>query len=266
MMKNNSLLLLAVVLLEIIVWGCGPKTVTTLVHQGSLIEVKLQHTIGKDQKPVDAGYQHPIALSPEEIEQLLKSIQIRYRADIFEKIFSGSRPETERVFSDEQVTQMSVGISKALAAATSADRINLWLKHPRGILTPAITTGVIYVKDNRLVIVLGNYQYIPPAGVDNLHDRLTDPLDVQGAQTVTMIPGPFQELLQTDRRSLKNRGLSVDYKGLLAFRPQQPLKTEESKTPPDLQEKLTTLKRLRDQGLITEEDYQEKKKELLKEF
>jgi predicted patatin/cPLA2 family phospholipase len=50
----------------------------------------------------------------------------------------------------------------------------------------------------------------------------------------------------------------------LSSSPEQETKTPEM--PQGLEEKLTTLKRLREQGLITEEEYQEKKKELLKEF
>ena len=247
-------------------WGCGAKLTTTLIQKDSLFEVYLQRTVSKDDQPMDAGYQHPISLSPEEIHQLLQSIQIRPQAGILQKVFSESYQEIQPAFSDEEIPRMEAGISKALASATSADRINFRLKHPRGIFTPSITTGVVYVKDDRFALILGNYQYIPNPDARDMYNQFLDPLDTQGMQTATIVPGLFQELLQTDRRSLKNRGLSIDYKGLLAFQPQQQLKTQETQTPPDLEEKLTTLKRLRDQGLITEEDYQEKKKELLKEF
>ena len=262
--KNKSLLFLIVVLVGITMWGCGPKTVTTLIHKDSLFELQLQRTVGKDQKPVDAGYQHPLSLSPEEMNRLLKSIQIRYRPGIFQLLFSEPHPETVQAFSDEEIQHMSTGISKALATATAADRINFKLKHPRGIFTPSLTTGVIYVKEDRWVIILGNYHYASPAGADNRYEQLTDPLDSQDGQTVAIIPGVFQEPFQTERRSLKNRGVSIDYKALLASHPEQPTQTPD--IPPGLEEKLNTLKRLRDQGLITEEDYQEKKKELLKEF
>ena len=262
--KNSRLLLLGAVLIGMTMWGCAPKTVTTLIHKDSLFQVHLQRTIGKDNNPIDAGYQHPLSLSASEIERLLKSIQVRYRPGILQRLFSGPHPETEQAFSDEEIQRMSVGISKALATATSADRINFRLKHPRGILTPSLTTGVVYVKEDHLVIILGNYQYTLPAGADDSSDRLTDPLDIQDGQTATIIPGPFQEPFQTERRSLKNRALSIDYKGLLASQPEQQAQTPD--TAPGFEEKLNTLKRLRDQGLITEEDYQEKKKELLKEF
>jgi hypothetical protein len=262
--KNRPLLFLTVVLVGMTMWGCGPKTVTTLIHKDSLFELHLQRTIGKDRKPVDAGYQHPLSLSPEEMNRLLKSIQIRYRPGIFQRLFSEPHPETEQAFSDEEIQRMSIGISKALATATSADRINFQLKHPRGIFTPGLTTGAIYVKEDRLIIILGNYQYASPAGTDNRYERLADPLDPQDGQTVTIIPGVFQEPFRTERRSLKNRGLSIDYKALLASQPEHQAQMPD--IPPGLEEKLNTLKRLRDQELITEEEYQEKKKELLKEF
>ena len=159
---------------------------------------------------------------------------------------------------------MEAGISNALASATPADRINFRIKHPRGIFTPGITTGVVYVKDDRFVVILGNYQYIPMPGANAAYDQFSDPMEPQGNQTITIVPGPFQELYKSERSRLKNRWLLIDYKALLSSSPEQQTKTPE--IPAGLEEKLNTLKRLRDQGLITEEDYQEKKKALLKEF
>ncbi len=245
-------------------WGCGAKITTTLIQKDSLFEVYLQRTISKDEQPVDAGYQHPVSLSPEEIHRLLQSIHIRYEVGILQRILSGSYKETQTAFSEEEITHMEAGISKALASAIPADQINFRLKHPRGIFTPSITTGVIYMKDDRFVVMLGNYQYIPLPDKNVGYGQFSDPLDTQGVQTVTIVPGPFQELYKSERSKLKNRWLLIDYKALLSSSLEQQTKTPE--TPAGLEEKLNTLKRLRDQGLITEEDYQEKKKELLKEF
>jgi len=247
-------------------WGCGAKMTTTLIQKDSLVEVYLQRTINQDDQPVDAGYQHPVSLSPEEIHRLLQSIHIRYQVGILQRIFSESYKETQPAFSDEEVMHMETGISKALASAIPADRINFRLKHPRGIFTPSITTGVVYVKDDRFVVMLGNYQYIPMPDKNVAYSQFSDPLDTQGVQTVTIVPGPFQELYKSERSKLKNRWLLIDYKALLSSSPSPEQQTKTPETPDGLEEKLNTLKRLRDQGLITEEDYQAKKKELLKEF
>jgi hypothetical protein len=244
--------------------GCGAKMATTLIQKDSRFEVYLLKTIGKNHQPVDAGYQHPVSLSPEEIHRLLQSIQVRYQAGILQQVFAGSRQEIQPAFSDEEIQHMVSGISKALTSATSADRIGFRLKHPRGIFTPTITTGVVYVKDDRFGVILGNYQYLPTPDANMGYDSLSDPLDPQGIQTVTIVPGPFQELYQSERSRQRNRWLLIDFKTLLSSSPEQPIKAPE--VPAGLEEKLSTLKRLRDQGLITEEEYQEKKKELLKEF
>ncbi len=245
-------------------WGCGAKMATTLIQKDSLFEVYLQRTVGKDNQPVDAGYQHPISLSPEELHRLLQSIQVRYQAGILQQVFSGPYQEIQPAFSDEEIRRMASGISKALASATPADRINFRLKHPRGIFTPTITTGIVYVKDDRFGIILGNYRYLPAPDTNVAYDPFSDPMDPQGNQTVRIAPGPFQELYKSERSRLKNRWLLIDYKALLSSSSEQQTQTPE--IPAGLEEKLSTLKRLRDQGLITEEEYQEKKKELLKEF
>jgi hypothetical protein len=244
--------------------GCGAKVTTTLIQKDSLFEVYLQKTIGKDSIPIDAGYQHPISLSPEEIQRLLKSVQVRQPGGILQQVFSGSHREIEPAFSDEEVQHMASGMSKALASATTADRINWGLKHSRGLFTPSITTGVVYVKDDRFAVILGNYQYIPIPDSRDMYHQFPDPLDTQGSQTATIVPGPFQELFKSERSRWKNRWLLIDYRALLSSSPEQEAQMPEN--PSGLEEKLNTLKRLRDQGLITEEDYQEKKKEMLKEL
>jgi hypothetical protein len=257
-------LILTAVWVCISLWGCGAKMTTTLIQKDSLFEVYLQRTVGKDDQPVDAGYQHPVSLPPEEIHRLLQSIQIRRSSGLLQQVFSNSSREIQPAFTDEEIRRMAAGISKALASATPADRINFQVKHPRGIFTPTLTTGVVYVKDDRLGVILGNYRYLPIPDAHDLYNQFSDPLDTQGSQTFTIVPGPFQELYKSGRSRLKNRWLLIDYKALLSSSPEQQTKTPE--IPEGLEEKLSTLKRLRDQGLITQEEYQEKKKELLKEF
>jgi hypothetical protein len=266
MMKNSikPLRIVGAVCVWVLLWGCGGKMVTTLIQKDPLFEVYLQRAVGKDDKPADAGYQHPISLSPEEVHRLLQSIQVRYQPGILHQIFSGSDRQIQPAFTHDEIQRMEAGISKALESATSADRVSFRLKHPRGIFTPSITTGVVYLKDDRFTVILGNYQYIPSLDARDTYSQFSDPLDTQGSQTTTIVPGPFQELYKSERSRLKNRWLLVDYKALLST-PSQ-LKTETPQIPESLEEKLNTLKRFRDQGLITEEEYQEKKKELLKEF
>lgn len=248
-------------------WGCGPKTVATLVHKDPHFEVYLQQEIGKDKQPVDKGYQHPLSLSVQEIHRLLRSIQIKSQSGIFRRILSGPRPDVEPAFTDEEVGRMSPGISRALAAATPADRVAFRLKHPRGIFTPGLTTGILYAKDDRLEFILGNYWYLPPPATESPYTQVEDPLDIKNGQTVILISGPFQKLQQSDRTRLKNRWLIVDYKGLLASPSEQ--EPQQSPTPAGgvgIEEKLKILKNLLDQGLITEEEFQGKKKELLNQF
>jgi len=264
---NRMILGIAAFLIGASLWGCGPKTVATLIQKNSNFEVYLQQEIGKDKQPIHKGYQHPLSLSVQEIDRLLRSIQIKSQPGIFKRILSGPRPDVEPAFTDGEIRGMSPGISKALAVATPADRVAFRLKHPRGIFTPGLTTGVLYAKEDRLEFILGNYWYLPPPATESPYTPVEDPLDIKNGQTVTVVPGPFQNLYPPDRTRLKNRWLIIDYKGLLASPPEQ-----EPQEPPipeqgvGIEEKLKTLKNLLDQGLITEEEYQGKKKELLNRF
>ena len=159
---------------------------------------------------------------------------------------------------------MNAPISKALADAGPADRIHFQLKHPRGILAPTLTTGILYIKDDHIQVIFSTYRHSSPIRKEENDIRFKDPQRVHYSQPVRIIPGPFQRLADTKRSDLKNRWLLIDHKSLLASAPKTPKPAVAIQ--PDLEEKLSTLKSLWEKGLITEDEYQEKKKELLKEL
>jgi hypothetical protein len=125
---------------------------------------------------------------------------------------------------------------------------------------------VLFVKDDRLQFILGNYRYIAPSMISDTSVGLDNPLNTRDSGTATLVPGPFQTLHETDRRNLKNRWLLIDFKSLLQNGEKAPSVVPVPETETSLEERLRTLKRLRDEGLITEEEYSQKKQDLLKEF
>ncbi len=142
------------------------------------------------------------------------------------------------------------------------------MRHPRGIFGARLTTGVIFIQDGRFALTLGNYRYAPPPGGIGGYKDFQHPLESKDAQVYSLIPGPYQELTDGPSRRLKNRTVQIDYARLLEAQPEEPPPAPGSPTPlkETLEEKLRQLKRLYEQKLITEEEYKEKKKQLLDEF
>lgn len=249
-------------------WACAARTVSIPVEEDPFFEVYLEHQKGEDGAPMNMGYQHPAALTPEEIGRLLRSIEVKYEQGLLRRLFLGPRKEVEQIFTEEEIGRMAPGISRALKKATPADRVGFLLRHPRVLLGARLTTGVLYVKDDRFGIIFGNYQYVPPPGGIGEYSDFQSPLETKDVQAFSLVPGPFQEYSEAPSRRLKYRGLLIDYRNLLAAQPEEPGPAPEGTPPPGptLEEKLRQLKRLHEQELITEEDYQEKKRRLLDQF
>ena len=254
----------------IVLGSCGPRTVITPIHKDSVFAVRLEHLTGKDKLPVNKGYQHPAPLSLEELATLLGSIRIQYHPGIFGKIVSGQSSKIVPAFSDNEIPSMISGLSQALERATSADRIAFRLQHKRGIFGAGMTTGVLYFKNDRLEVIIGNYRANPPPWGGNNRPGIADPLGKKGGRPFEIIPGNHQKLLPTGQAHLENQWIQIDYKALLADSSRSPdpmpvMKSDE-KNEVGIEEKLNTLKRLRDKELITQEDYEKKKAELLNAF
>ena len=176
-----------------------------------------------------------------------------------------SEVQIEPAFSVEQAELMSVGLSKALAEAGSADRIHFQLKHPVALYGADLTTGVVFVKDHRFQIILQTHRYAPRLGSYDQNARFKDPFTAKYSQNLRIIPGAYQELSNAGTLELKKRWLFIDYKNLLGNHTEpEPEKTTRGDAA--LENRLETLKRWKEKGLITDEEYQENRKEVLRKF
>ncbi len=216
--------------------------------------------------------------------RILESIQIHVAQKKLIKLFSAPRPDQETAFSDKEINRLAPHFSQALLQADPNDKIYFQFKHRKGLFRGGMTTGVLFVKEDRLHFILGNYKHIPPVKRTDIYrqvdDRIQDstiginnPLNTKDIGVVSIVPGAFQEIRETEKDNLKDRWLMIDYKTLLQAKksPHGPEMTSPSKTSitlpkPTLEERLKTLKKWKEEGLISEEEYTEKKQDLLKEF
>ena len=148
-----------------------------------------------------------------------------------------------------------------------------------------ITSGALFIREGRLNFILANDR----AMLDQERMAFPDednPLYVHDPAAFEILPGEHQELVKADRKMQELEGplpktwLAMDYQKILSpppaaesqgasgpslqTSPQNPSREPHPASP--LEEKLRLLKRLREQGLISEEEYQAKKKELLESF
>lgn len=254
--------------------GCAAKNVTTPIHRDGRVTVWLEHQLDDAGRPVEAGYRHPATLAPDDAGAVLRSLRVRRDPGVVERLLAPQRDAIEAAFSEDEIELLAPPIAQALAAATSADRVNFRFEHRRGLFRGGTTSGTLFMTEERLQVRLGRYRHAAPPDVNESRHRLDDPLDTRDTTPFKLVIGPFQESAADAPEALRERAIAVDYQGLLLATSTEgggapagaPEAAEPGASGTDLEQRLRTLKRLHDQELISEEDYQAKKAELLREF
>ncbi|HEX9759189.1 MAG TPA: SHOCT domain-containing protein [Nitrospiria bacterium] len=288
-MEKNSLGLPLIIGISMVtLLACGPKVITTKIHEDPSFKVYLIQT-PKNEDPLPAPpYQHPLQFDESQMEQLLGSIQIQYSKRKLSRLFSNKKPDQEPAFSEEEIKHLALPMARAFGQATPKDKIHFQLDHRVSVFRGGRSTGVLFAKNDRLHFILGNYRYIPGVKRTDIYREINDriqkpsvgvdnPLNTKDIGNVSLTPSSFQKLHEIEEEKLNGRWLAIDYTQLL----QSPSPAQEEKTPkvhlnltlpsapkgePSLEERLRTLKQWREEGLISEEEYSEKKQDLLKEF
>lgn len=274
----------AVVLLSALVLLCqacqGPERSARPAHEEQERFVRLDARADAPRQEGAARFAHPVLLSAAEWARILAGVRIQPRKDsvIFTKALE---PPTE-AFAPDEIAYLGRALSETFARA----RPDEWVVFGMSRVLPSglneITTGGWFAEGTRLHLLLANYRHSVTRTA--VRERLwKEPLRALAA--------PFYDVVQDERQTVvKDTGLLsalsfgsgpeivIEYLPLpgappAAIRPSAP--GAEKVTPAQemgklpaaaAEERLRTLKRLREQGLITDEEYREKKKEVLGSF
>jgi hypothetical protein len=263
------------------VWSTSCTTVTQApvsVQEDPTHFVRLEGRYGDERRERATRFEHPLTLTTTEWERLLSSIQVQSRKDTF--LFTTAKNPPEAAFTPEQITYLSSGLQKAFGRAHPDEFVVFGFSETRASQLTEITTGGWFVHNAQLHLILANYRH--SVSMKHIRDQLwQDPLHSNASPSYEIVPGPNQSkdrgkgvvnLLTADAPELV-----IDYKTLLTSQPVSPtLRAPESSpnagSPPlpavnaTIDERLRMLKNLRDQGLITEEEYRDKKKQILDRF
>lgn len=265
----------------------GPVRVAQPVHESQDRFVRVEARYGDPRRDGAVRFAHPLALNPDEWTRILSRIQIQSHKDSF--LFTTAKDPPMPAFAPDEIAYLSAKLSEAFARAHPDEWVLFGLSRARTPQLTEITTGGWFVEGPVLHLILANYRH----GVTrfSIREQLwQDPLHSDTALFVELVPGDYLTVGPGKRslsRLLTADGLelSIAYQALLEAKPilqsapaprgaspKEPEERPPSKlapaTPldPTLEERLRTLKGLREQGLITEEEYREKKKQLLDRF
>ena len=266
-------------LLALVGAGCSGSSHPTTIVCGTCEEpsrfVRLQTRPLPSSSGNHEGFSHPLKLSPENWEPLLASIRVR---PVINFLMKG---DEQPAFTEEESDYLSMTLNRAFSKASPEQWVVFGLSHPLLSSGTEMTTGAWYVEGTTLHLLLPNFH--APVRMDNLREVLNrDPMfEVLEATRYEFVPTEYvnedsgkQSLLSFVRDETPH--LAIEYQLLLAGGPSPKAAQEEKMvgaqaeksdewggSSSSLDDRLATLKRLKDQHLITEEDYQKKKQALL---
>ena len=270
------------VLLFCLILGCAGQAPTTRVVCGACEDpdqfVRLQSVSGSRDADSRRQLSHPIAITPDEWKSLLSTIRVQSTSTIF--LFLTKKETAQPLFTTEHLEFLGGSLSRAFAEAKPDERVVFGLTERESATVARMTTGGWFVEGDVLHLVLANYRFV--VTMPSIRELLTkDPLRPNTGRTFELAAGPHQTLMPNSRagRSMLDPDpleLAIAYKQLLSpdlASPPNPAAHDTkadseprptlSQTPASLEQRLDRLKRLRDRGLITEDDYREKKQRLL---
>jgi hypothetical protein len=273
-----------ILLLGLILAGCTVKTISNIIYEDRNNIVRLESIPEDVSLDSENDFQHPFEFSEEELTLILQSIRIQKKRG-FVTLFKRQKPASALAFTSEEARIMAPPLSHALQKAQSNQRVTFLFAQSRGRFFTGATSGVLFVKRDRLHLILGRYRSASrPHEKDITLDAPVLPSRVYTGFKLTA--GSYQSIVDADETPIWREPIGpqhwvmVDYRELLQNPPEPepfPVLTETTETegssdsdptPADLviKEKLRLLKQLRDEDLITEEEYDKKRQDLLKEF
>jgi hypothetical protein len=278
------------VLLLTVSCASGPALQRVVHHEPQLLVV-LDRSEIRASPSVKQAYDHPASLSPPLLQRVLDSVSVQQDRGLLMSMVFGKK-EKKSLLNPEMSGALASELSEALSEAGPEERVDFYQTLPRDSVTVSVTSGLLFVKGEKLYLRVNHYnaplaKEDPPTEVDQ--ERTSNPTEKKELE-FTLLEGPYQA-----HRKYKNwlgftesdsRWLLIDYSALAASSsesssveqpapsavpPPSPLPS--SPPPPSppvleggLEEKLRTLKHLREEGLISEQEYIDKKRALLKDF
>ncbi len=224
-------------------------------------------------------FNHPLELNEKEWTRLLESVWVRHEPVFFTLASQEEAPIP--AFTPDEIAFLSKWLGKAFTRAHPDEWVVFGLSRARSADITEVTTGGWFVEGERLHLMLPNYSYA--VTMSSIRKRLwDDPLQSMGSRSYTFAAGDYQSATLVgggfvgDLRGTSILQLAIDYKSLLkppsVAKPVQKSDAPQPAVSPELgsgsgsAQKLRELKQLRDEGVITEEEYRTKKKQLLDRF
>ncbi|HEU4685910.1 MAG TPA: hypothetical protein VFS39_15500 [Nitrospira sp.] len=152
--------------------GCAiPQTPYRIVYEDPVNYVRLEEDDSVLPEWPPGHHAHPKVFTTEQVTRILTGLTVREHRMWLQKWIQGEAPFVPAL-REEEVALLAPQIAEAFAMAKYNERVTFYLSQPQTSVKRVITTGGLYVHDNELHVILGNWQIvygIPTYGM--IYDR-----------------------------------------------------------------------------------------------
>jgi hypothetical protein len=244
------------------------------VYEDPTVLVRLDSPLVQGQVST-APAEHIPELTAADLAEILRSVRIQPEISFLSYWILRKEPQSEPAFPNEDVQLLAPHLRAALAKARPNETAVFFLRRTREDGIPLVTTGGLFIQGNQLHVLLANARR-PATTLRKIETAHDAPLHPLGEVDFHFVPGPYQTTLA--KKDLPQSiamtsapALSVDYRAspagiLQPGRGSSPSQTEPELPAATIEEKLHRLKTWREQGLITDDEYLQKRQEILQRF
>jgi len=298
MKHYTSLKFVSILLLIIPAFGCS-LSLSKKIHKKSSIvgatindqntSVEIREELDEQGNVIKKNFNHPYYFTGAGLANILSSIYYKQKALI--KGSTGKR----KLFRQEELQTIIPPIISAFSMATDSQDILVFSTSDKVLLSDRQSYFSMFITDSDLNIVFSTIQSKKnltdgKAFRKSNKDKFKDPFDVKRSSRWSLVPMGGQRLARgrqnwliidlssnlfgvasTDNANISDNINDISIPSDRSRAIERKIRTdknfiEEKKNYQDVREKLKELKVLSDEGLISEKDYELKKKELLNEF
>ena len=255
--------LVACVLGTIALSGCSrPYLFMRAISEEEGRYVRFQARYGEDQDGVALKFAHPVALGESEWAHLLDNIYIQEQKRLL--ALGATRSAPRSAFDENEKRYLAKHLAEGFQKARPDEWIVFYLSHPREPGVVEIDSGGFFIEGERLHLIVANYRQ--PVSMVFIREQIwNDPLRPAGDSFYDVIPQDHQTVQTIRRKDLTQSllkqvsDLSIDYSAQL----NDVVSGDGEAVGRSIEDRLRILKRLRDRGLITEEQFRMKQERLL---
>jgi Short C-terminal domain len=243
-------------------WSCSQAYLfTRTINEEENRYVRFQARYGEGQDGTALKFAHPVALGESEWGDLLANIMIQEQKKFLSP--AAGQPVPRPAFGEDEKRYLAKCLAEGFQKARPDEWVVFYLSRPRESGVVEIDSGGLFIEGGRLHLIVANYRQ--PVSMAFIREQIwNDPLHPAGDSFYEVVPQQNQTLQTVRRQDLTQSllkqvsDLSIDYTAQLHGESDDGAAVGSS-----IEDRLRTLKRLRDEGLISEEQFRVKQDRLL---